>query len=1155
MHTFSIIDEDIGSNALLSYELVNNTASAFSVRSDLQTLLLLAQPLDYETLAHYHMILIVRDRGNPSRSSSATIDVHLVNVADNLPQFDSPSYSARMPENASVGSTILTLRATSADAPPLDRLVYHIAEGNNNLFRLNESTAQLTLQMSLDYEMLTVHNLRVQVLNEANTKLSADVSVVISVININDHTPIFNRMGYGVSVQEGSPEGTYVTVVSAQDADRGTFGHVTYSFSNETEQESLEAFSVDARSGVVVTRRPLDREQRMTYQFTMEARDGGNPARSSFTIVMIHVTDVNDERPMFPQREYRAEINESNTAVPRDVIRVQARDTDSNQLMYFIQSGNIGNSFSIDDDGNVRTGGVLDREVYAHFTLIVVASDGMLESNATIFISVLDINDQRPLFQPSLYTQSVHEGVGVTEDILRVTAHDRDEGSNGDVIYSLESTVFRIDPESGVIRLRTGQRLDYERPSIRTYQFNVFATDGGVIPLRSSARVLIHVQDDNDNPPQIANVPPSKTIRENLPPLTPVVQVTATDSDSAANAQIRFWLSGDVQTLRSFGIRNTGSVYTTRPLDREVQQQYHLTIHATDSGTPPLSDTAALTVTVQDVIDDPPTFSQRDYSFFIISPQPERSVLGSLVATTRDDVPSSSIRYSIISGGNASLFSLEETTGRLVALKPIDVDADSGSYVLQVRAQHQSLSNSVTVALTIMRDDGIPRLHPLTIYFNAYLTLLPRRSSLGRLQVVQPRQSVVHTFSLHSSEPSVHKYFRVTPSTGVLSLFHTVPSGIYFLNASAATPTGVGYGSVTVYVHIITNATLDNAVVVGLPGIRDVSFAIFQLDLFASFVADLVRGSREQVEVFGVQMSREENREVVEVGVAVRSHDFQSYISSGELQGLLYAHSTDFLSSSLEVATESVCSSNTCPNLQQCRPTVHAHSYTSSNSLKSIDTTELIHHSHPFSLARHCMCPPGYSRHDLCNSEVDECSPNPCGFGAKCVDLIDDYQCECPSRTSGKNCSVVCPSESCDPCEPNPCLYGTECRRDLSSDNDYTCSPCPWEEKYTGPNCELTTLGFIPGAFLVLPTLPNTAGVHLALRFSTIAPNGLLLYNGCHASRTDFIALELVVGQVQVGVSFGGVATVLTTASEQRLNDGKWHQIELEIRNRVRDSH
>lgn len=214
------------------------------------------------------------------------------------------------------------------------------------------------------------------------------------------------------------------------------------------------------------------------------------------------------------------------------------------------------------------------------------------------------------------------------------------------------------------------------------------------------------------------------------------------------------------------------------------------------------------------------------------------------------------------------------------------------------------------------------------------------------------------------------------------------------------------------------------------------------------------------------------------------------------------------------------------------------------------------HHFHTFRESFICSCPNGYSRDDLCSSEMNECDPSPCYFAADCTDLVGDYRCECPRGTYDKNCSSVCASrESCDPCSPNPCLYGGTCVRPQQDFTSYMCESCPQDGKYSGPNCELTSLYFTSdkSSFVAFQTSDDTSQFLLNFRFATVSPNGLLFFNGNLDNQQDYVAAELVIGQLRVGVSFGGVATILMTESMWNLNDGQWRSVSIKLKDKVSD--
>lgn len=464
------------------------------------------------------------------------------------------------------------------------------------------------------------------------------------------------------------------------------------------------------------------------------------------------------------------------------------------------------------------------------------------------------------------------------------------------------------------------------------------------------------------------------------------------------------------------------------------------------------------------------------------------------------------------------------------------------------RGRAHSLSESAPVIITLREIDGIPILKPLTVYYNVFISLIQEVTRLGTVSFQERDEGVSYEFSLQASPSHIHRYFSIDPTSGDISVSSGVSSGFYRLNVSATSEAGTGYGRVEVYVSILTNTTLENAVVLVFSNVGEIEFASTTLEQFTKLLTEIIPCQRHQVEVFSVQES-------TEVAFAVRQPDLQSYIPPATiLDRLLASQSLNRTNSSFSVNfTSQPCVDEPCPNLQRCLPIVQAFRYTDAEPLRALLNTETVYYSHPFSLAHICVCPKGYSRDGLCEAEIDECSPSPCHFGAACEDLVGDYRCDCPDFTLGKNCSIACPSTSCDACTPNPCLHGSMCRPTTGS--RYQCSDmCPWEAQYRGPNCELRSLHFSDGSFAAFPPLGSALRVSISFRFATVASSGMLLYNGRVPGSHDYIAVELVIGQLKVGVSLGGGAVSLQTQSVWLLNDGQWHDVSILLENQVGSS-
>ena len=929
---------------MVDFQLINNTDNTFQVsEAGSQVSITLNQLLDFETRSFYLLTISAHDRGTPTRSSSATLEIHVIDVADSIPQFNSTSYSVEIAEDTSPPAYLLTVQATSQDSAPLAMLQYvEVSGDSNNHFSIDSNTGVITLTKTLDFETTHVYVIVVQAQSVANpSRLRSQTNVQVTVTNVNDHTPVFTRPMYSIAILETVSPGHLVMRVDAPDLDEGTFGDVTYQFHESTEQAVNVTFMLDPASGQITTARRLDREQREQYTFIVKATDGGNPPRSSTSRVSITVTDVNDEPPIFTQEQYSAAISED-LDVGRSVIQVSAEDSDStaSTVTYYIRSGNINNVFVIDSvDGLITTRARLNREQQASYDLIVVATDESNENTTHVLITVLDLNDESPTFDRTLYDlPPVAEDLRVGSEIGRVQAMDLDDGLNGQVTYSSTNIdqKFHLNNRTGAITLSSS--LDYEETE--RYAFDVTATDGGQPTLSGTARVQISVLDVNDNFPIFEQHSNARSISENESPGMTVTTVTATDADSGSNSDIRYEIIGDTHARRAFGIRQNGVIYTRESLDREVIAEYNLIIQASDSGVVRKTATTSLTINIIDVIDYRPIFTMVVYEVDITSTFSRGLPVVTVNATTRDLVPPQSIIYHITSGANSTLFRMDQTTGMIFAETTIDPVLHEGTYRIGVMAQHMHLSASVFVIMRVRPDDGIPRLRPLTVYFSGYPTLVGSINHLGVVEIRQPKMEQEYSFSLIYSDPRLHRYFFINPKTGYLSVVHGVVSGHYRLNVSASTSTGIGSAVVDVFVTMLTNQTLENAVVATFGAAREASFASIQLDQFIQFLMATVPCYRSQVEIVGIQHVGPESDEIVSVSFSILQPDLMSYVPRKRIVDILRANRHNVQPSTLSSFISDVCSQEPCSNLQRCHPVVEVRRHSPGTPFKTVSGTK-----------------------------------------------------------------------------------------------------------------------------------------------------------------------------------------------------------------------
>ena len=196
---------------------------------------------------------------------------------------------------------------------------------------------------------------------------------------------------------------------------------------------------------------------------------------------------------------------------------------------------------------------------------------------------------------------------------------------------------------------------------------------------------------------------------------------------------------------------------------------------------------------------------------------------------------------------------------------------------------------------------------------------------------------------------------------------------------------------------------------------------------------------------------------------------------------------SDVVGWNIQLSSSGVCNRQ-CGNYQRCVNTIDVSATSTSAVVSQFSVITL---SLPFTMVQSCACSTGFNISNGCINEINECDPNPCHYGGECVDLLGDYLCKCPTRTAGKDCSHVCPSSrrsKCSICSPNPCLNGGTCE----VQSGQPICDCP--EGYVGKWCELTGIHVERGAYVELPPLRHRVSVNITYSFSSVSPNGLLLY-------------------------------------------------------------
>ncbi|XP_075377780.1 cadherin EGF LAG seven-pass G-type receptor 2 [Mycteria americana] len=632
--------------------------------------------------------------------------------------------------------------------------------------------------------------------------------------------PQFQPSSYQASVGENRPAGTPVTRVTAVDPDEGEAGRLHYAMAALFDSRSDALFAMDPVTGAVTTAAPLDRESKSTHVFRVTAVDHGTPRRSAMATLTVTVSDANDHDPAFEQLEYRESVRE-NLEVGYEVLTVRATDGDAgpnaNVLYRLLNAGGANEVFEIDPrSGVIRTRGPVDREAVEAFELLVEAADqgqepGPRSATATVRIAVEDDNDNAPQFSEKRYVAQVPEDVAPNSAVLRVTATDRDKGSNALVHYSIVSGNtrghFYIDAQTGALDVVSP--LDYEVS--KEFTLRIRAQDGGRPPLSNiSGLVTVQVLDVNDNAPIFVSTPFQATVLENVPVGYSVIHVQAIDADSGDNGRLVYTLL-ETGAGFPFAINNsTGWIVVASELDREAVDFYSFEVEAQDQGNPPMASSASVSVTVLDVNDNSPEFTQREYGARLN----EDAAVGTSVLTVSavDRDANSVITYQISSGNTRNRFSItSQSGGGLISLAlPLDYKLER-QYLLTIAASDGTRQDTAQVVINVTDANT----HRPVFQSSHYTVNVNEDRPVGTTVVVisatdeDTGENARITYLMEDSIPQ----FRIAADTGAVTTQMELDyeDQVSYTLAITARDNGIPQKSDTTYLEILVSDVNDNA--------------------------------------------------------------------------------------------------------------------------------------------------------------------------------------------------------------------------------------------------------------------------------------------------------------------------------------------------------
>lgn len=668
----------------------------------------LAKELDYEDMRQPKSYALKVNASEDSGGFTSTTDVTIAiqDVNDNAPRFELPDYQVyNVLEDVKIGTKITTILATDADSGRNGEIEYSI---DRNEFSI-DSRGNIITSRRLDADVNNTYALTVKATDRGNPPLSGTAVVRVYTENTNDEAPKFSQDVYTPNVDENAGPRTLVTTVVASDKDGD---NVIFGFAPNTK---TSMFQIDERTGVIRLSNNIVKLDRDKYELNVTAKDdgkccegkGNNIIHTSTALVVVFITDVNDQKPTFEDcANYNPTIREG-LPFMTTVITVKATDGDkghNGQVRYSIvqQHHQKGSKFVVDEiTGEIKTNKVFDREGEdGRFVSVTVKAvdrgSPPLEGVCSFKVEITDANDNPPLFDRQEYHENVRQDMSVGSHILRVSASDEDVDLNGAISYSLAPSgrrddleYFSVSPDTGWVSLK--KPLDRDQ-----YQLRAIARDQAPPYHNATVEVILVVVDRANSPPQWDQPVYTKRVRESERMSSKIVSIKASSgikdnpnvfytiirgSTEQTNKMTTFYL-----TTRADGAYTYADIFLNYPLDYERITYYNLTVRAENDGNQQLASECSVNIEVEDVNDEIPLFVEREQQTVLESMPPGTRVTQVQAIDKDGTSPNNVVFYQIESHDGAEQnFTIDRNTGEIFTKVEFDRE-EKQNYALTVRA-------------------------------------------------------------------------------------------------------------------------------------------------------------------------------------------------------------------------------------------------------------------------------------------------------------------------------------------------------------------------------------------------------------------------------------------------------------------------------------
>ncbi|XP_069100992.1 protocadherin Fat 4-like [Argopecten irradians] len=579
-------DRDAGANGRVSYRISGGDGASFFSIDSVSGMISTSTIIDYEVNNFSFLIIQASDAALPSLTTQCLVRVRMKDINDNSPVFIPSTFTTVITEGAPVGTTVITVTAADADSATDNNNVFEFSTTSGVPFTIHPTSGLIWTNSRLDRELTSSYEMVILATDKGPTPLTGTSTVTISLVDVNDNAPSISGT-YDTTIDEDTGVNTVVFSVNATDLDRGRNKYLSYVIVSGNMDSD---FRIDSKSGIIQTADTLDRERHSLYRMIIRVSDNGTPSRTASVTCTVTIGDVNDNFPVWKTQPFQLNIKENMVpGFPADYIRATDKDIGTNAaLTYEIVNYWVGgsNPFMINSYSSLITSTeILDRESVDTYVLWCRVYDGgsprrFTDSNVTI--TVLDLNDNNPVFEKRHYFASIQENSQIGTSVLIVSASDNDTGVNALLSYSIDTATqtqyLNINRTTGVLVVNAS--VDRERVSLFTV--TVLATDAGAAPRTGSTEVSVSVQDVNDNSPVFRQIFYNAEV-PNIDTCSSVVaMVTATDADDGPNALISYYFDSFSEDFRID--TTSGTISSSRKLT--PNKRYIQFVNARDNGSP-----------------------------------------------------------------------------------------------------------------------------------------------------------------------------------------------------------------------------------------------------------------------------------------------------------------------------------------------------------------------------------------------------------------------------------------------------------------------------------------------------------------------------------------------------------------------------------------